>query len=126
MANYSVLLTMLCAGLMACGTPAPTDVSPENSEDTTDTTATDDSSETQDQTEASDSTSTDVSSTDSQDSTDDETSTSEDVTTDATSPDALPAFSLVDSNTRSATFNQPIATADYAGGISAWYFTHAT
>ena len=126
MANYSILLTMLCAGLMACGTPAPADVSSENAEDATDTTAADDSPETQEQTEPSDSSSTDVSSTDSQDSTDDETSTSDDVTTDTTSPDALPAFSLVDSNTRSATFNQPIATGDYAGGISAWYFTHAT
>ncbi len=37
-----------------------------------------------------------------------------------------PTFSLVDVNTTSSTYNQPVSPGDYAGAVSGWYFGHAT
>jgi len=41
-------------------------------------------------------------------------------------PLAMPAFSLVDINPSSTSFNQPVSPRDYLGQVSSWYFGHAT
>lgn len=38
----------------------------------------------------------------------------------------VPDFSLVDVNATSSRFNENISPRDYTGGVSAWYFGHAT
>ena len=40
--------------------------------------------------------------------------------------DAVPAFSLIDLNPNSATYDQAVSPRDFLGGLSAWYFGHAT
>ena len=35
-------------------------------------------------------------------------------------------FSLIDVNPNSATYNQAVSPRDFLGGVSAWYFGHAT
>jgi hypothetical protein len=42
------------------------------------------------------------------------------------SPDPAPDFSLRDVNATSARFDQMVSPRDYQGGVSAWYFGHAT
>jgi hypothetical protein len=37
-----------------------------------------------------------------------------------------PAFSLVDVNPTSATYDQPVSPRDHLERVSAWYFGHAT
>jgi len=38
----------------------------------------------------------------------------------------VPDFSLVNVNATSSRFNESISPRDYIGGVSAWYFGHAT
>ncbi len=38
----------------------------------------------------------------------------------------VPDFSLVDVNATSDLHNQSVSPRDYLGGVSAWYFGHAT
>ena len=37
-----------------------------------------------------------------------------------------PDFSLLDANSTSATYNQPVSPRDFLGQTSGWYFGHAT
>jgi hypothetical protein len=39
---------------------------------------------------------------------------------------AMPAFSLLDVNPASGTFNQAVSPRQYLGQVSGWYFGHAT
>ncbi len=68
------------------------------------------------------------------------TATTDDATTTGTTADAssgdatssggddgvVPDFELIDVNTNSATYNQPVSPRDYLEMVSGWYFTHAT
>ena len=38
----------------------------------------------------------------------------------------MPDFALVDTNTTSSTYDQPVSPRDYLQQVSAWYFGHAT
>ena len=38
----------------------------------------------------------------------------------------VPDFSLTDVNETSSSYNQAISPRDHLGGVSAWYFGHAT
>ena len=41
-------------------------------------------------------------------------------------PGAMPAFSLLDVNAASGTYNHAVSPRQYLGGISGWYFGHST
>ena len=38
----------------------------------------------------------------------------------------VPDFALIDVNSNSASYNQPVSPRDYLEMVSGWYFTHAT
>lgn len=39
---------------------------------------------------------------------------------------SMPDFQLTDVNSNSPTYSLPVSPRDYLGGVSAWYFGHAT
>jgi hypothetical protein len=41
-------------------------------------------------------------------------------------PEQAVDFSLIDQNSTSTTFEDPVSPRDYTGMVSAWYFGHST